>query len=69
MSLYENINKRKKAGTSRSKKKSTISKKSYANMKAGFPKKKYKSGRSIKSGIAKGCGAVMNDRRKVTKFY
>tara|TARA_R100000808_G_C2095147_1_gene114096 strand:- start:594 stop:809 length:216 start_codon:yes stop_codon:yes gene_type:complete len=40
MSLYENINKRKKAGTSRSKKKSTISDKSYADMKAGFPKKK-----------------------------
>jgi hypothetical protein len=40
MSLYKNINKRKKAGTSRSKKNSTISKKSYANMKAGFPKKK-----------------------------
>jgi|TARA_B100001758_G_C17978695_1_gene386988 hypothetical protein len=40
MSLYKNINKRKKAGTSRSKKNSTISKKAYANMKAGFPKKK-----------------------------
>jgi|TARA_R100001463_G_scaffold41191_1_gene86977 hypothetical protein len=39
MSLYENINKRKKAGTSRSKKNSTISAKNYANMKAGFPKK------------------------------
>jgi len=39
-SLYGNINKRKKAGTSRSKSKSTISPKSYANMKAGFPKKK-----------------------------
>ena len=38
--LYYNINKRKKAGTSRSKKKSTISKKAYANMKKGFPKKK-----------------------------
>jgi|TARA_R110002072_G_scaffold23500_3_gene81262 hypothetical protein len=38
MSLYENINKRKKAGTSRSKKNSTISKDSYNNMKAGFPK-------------------------------
>ena len=38
MSLYENINKRKKAGTSRSKKNSTISKESYNNMKAGFPK-------------------------------
>jgi len=39
MSLYENINKRKKAKTSRSKKDSTISPESYANMKAGFPKK------------------------------
>jgi len=38
--LYYNINKRKKAGTSRSKKKSTISPKAYANMKKGFPKKK-----------------------------
>jgi|TARA_R110001592_G_scaffold192366_2_gene439044 hypothetical protein len=36
------MNKRKKAGTSRSKKKSTISSKAYANMKAGFPKKKNK---------------------------
>jgi len=42
MSLYDNINKRKKAGTSRSKKQSTISPKSYADMKAGFPKKKKK---------------------------
>ena len=40
--LYANINKRKKAKTSRPKKKSTISKKAYANMKAGFPKKKKK---------------------------
>ena len=40
MSLYKNINARKKAGTSRSKKKSTITKKAYANMEAGFPKKK-----------------------------
>ena len=43
MSLYKNINKRKAEGTSRSKAKSTISDKSYANMKAGFPKKKKKS--------------------------
>jgi len=40
MSLYENINKRKKAGTSRSKKNSTVTKKAYDNMKKGFPKKK-----------------------------
>ena len=38
--LYANINARKKAGTSRSKKDSTVSPKSYANMVAGFKKKK-----------------------------
>ena len=38
--LYAKINARKKAGTSRSKSKSTITSKSYSNMKAGFPKKK-----------------------------
>ena len=42
MSLYANIDKRKKAGTSRSKKNSTISDKAYANMKKGFPKRKRK---------------------------
>ena len=40
MSLYRNINKRKKAGTSRPKSKSTISAKAYRNMKAGFPNSK-----------------------------
>ena len=38
--LYANINKRKRAGTSRPKSKSTITPKAYANMKKGFPKKK-----------------------------
>ena len=38
--LYANINARKKKGTSRSKKNSTISDKAYKNMKAGFHKKK-----------------------------
>lgn len=38
--LYANMNARKAAGTSRPKSKSTISKAAYANMKAGFPKKK-----------------------------
>ena len=40
--LYANINKRRKAGTSRPKNRSTISQKAYANMKAGFPKSKKK---------------------------
>jgi hypothetical protein len=38
--LYANINARKKAGTSRTKSKSTITPEAYANMKAGFPKGK-----------------------------
>lgn len=42
MSLYANMNKRKKAGTSRPRDKSTITNKAYANMKAGFPKNKKK---------------------------
>lgn len=40
MSLYENINRRKRSGTSRSKKNTTITKKAYKRMQAGFPKKK-----------------------------
>ena len=36
--LWANINARKKASTSRSKKNSTITKKAYANMKKGFKK-------------------------------
>lgn len=40
MSLVENINKRKKAGTSRSKKKSTVSPKAYNDMKNNWGKKK-----------------------------
>ena len=55
MSLYENINKRKKAGTSRSKKDSTISPKAYANMKAGFPNSK-KNKAKKKSKMAKSMG-------------
>jgi len=42
MSLYENINNRRKLGISRPASKSTISAKNYSNMKAGFPKKKKK---------------------------
>ena len=38
--LYANINKRKKKGISRTKKKSPISPKNYAAMKKGFPKGK-----------------------------
>ena len=57
MSLYENINKRKKAGTSRPKSKSTISDKSYADMKAGFPNsKRNKAKAKSKRRMAKSMG-------------
>ena len=49
MSLYRNINKKKKAGTSKPKSKSTISPKAYKDMKAGFPNsKKNKEKRNAK---------------------
>lgn len=64
MSLYRNINKRKKAGTSRSKSNSTISDAAYSNMKKGFPKKKgKKSGKRTKQAITKG-GMWKHDRCK-----
>lgn len=40
MSLVKNMNKRKKAGTSRPKSKSTVSDKAYKDMQKGWPKKK-----------------------------
>lgn len=42
MSLVKNMNKRKKAGTSRPKSKSTVSDKAYKDMQKGWPKKKGK---------------------------
>tara|TARA_R100001440_G_scaffold63341_1_gene83589 strand:- start:299 stop:457 length:159 start_codon:yes stop_codon:yes gene_type:complete len=47
--LYANINARKKKGISRSKKNSTITKEAYANMKAGFPKKRKKREKGLVS--------------------
>jgi len=38
LGLYENMNKRKALGISRSKSKSTVTPKAYANMKRGFKK-------------------------------
>lgn len=39
-SLVENINRRKRAGKSRPKSRSTISKRAYRDMEAGWPKRK-----------------------------
>lgn len=54
MSLYANINKRRKAGTSRSKSNSTISDKSYADMKAGFPNSKKNKAKKSRTSKAMG---------------
>ena len=48
-SLYANINRRKRLGISRSKKKSSISSKAYSFMKAGFKKKRKKRGKKKKT--------------------
>ena len=53
MSLYENINRRRKLGISRSKADSTISKSSYNNMEKGFPKKAA-TGKIMKKEFGKG---------------
>ena len=47
-SLVDNINRRKKAGKSRSKKRSTVSKESYDQMEKGWPKTKAKKTRAKK---------------------
>lgn len=49
MSLVENMNKKKKAGTSNSKKKSTVSPKAYADMKKGWPNSKKNKNASKRS--------------------
>ena len=68
MSLVKNIQNRQKAGKSRSKKDSTISKEAYADMQAGWPKK-VTGGTVPKAQVARGCGMVMPDRRKVTQYF
>jgi hypothetical protein len=52
-SLVGNINRRKKAGTSRSKKDSTISPKAYEQMKKGWPKSNRKKAAKKKSSAKK----------------
>lgn len=52
--LYYYMNRKKKKGTSNSKSKSTVSDKAYANMKAGFPKKRF-------GGISFKYGGIVNN--------
>jgi hypothetical protein len=52
-SLVGNINKRKKAGKSRPKKRSTVSKESYKDMQEGWPSSKSKRGKPTRKTGAK----------------
>jgi hypothetical protein len=59
-SLVENINKRKRAGKSRSKSRSTVSSGAYADMQAGWPRSKRAKSR-------KKSAAKKSSRRKASK--
>jgi len=68
MSLVENINKRKKAGTSRSKKDSTVSPEAYAEMKAGYRDGGMAGQMSKQMGISKReAGGLMAKAKKMNK--
>jgi hypothetical protein len=69
-SLVENINRRKRAGKSRPKSRSSVSKKAYTDMQRGWPSKGKSAGkkRSAKKGAAKKRTAKKSSgRRKSTK--
>ena len=70
MSLYRNINKRKKSGTSRSKSKSTISPKSYAKMKDGFRSGGIVEQMSKQMDVSeREAGGLMKKARKINDSY
>jgi hypothetical protein len=70
MSLVENINKRKKARTSRSAKKSTISDESYAEMQAGYRDGGMVDQMSEQMGVSnKEAGGLMKKAKKMNDSY
>jgi hypothetical protein len=70
MSLVKNINKRKKAGTSRSAKKSTISDKAYAEMQAGYRDGGMVDQMSEQMGVSnKEAGGLMKKAKKMNDSY
>jgi hypothetical protein len=70
MSLVKNINNRKKAGTSRSAKKSTISDKSYAEMQAGYRDGGMVDQMSEQMGVSnKEAGGLMKKAKKMNDSY
>jgi hypothetical protein len=70
MSLVKNINNRKKAGTSRSAKKSTISDKAYAEMQAGYRDGGMVDQMSEQMGVSnKEAGGLMKKAKKMNNSY
>ncbi|MBF5043186.1 hypothetical protein FGE12_12375 [Aggregicoccus sp. 17bor-14] len=63
-SLVANINRRKKAGTSRSKKKSHVSSESYGEMRKGWPKSAKKKTAAKKTAARKKTAAKKAGARK-----
>ncbi len=70
---WKSLSASEKASTNRAKAKGNKKGKQHVKQPKKIAKKtakyRYAKGGPVKTGIAKGCGAVMNDRRKVTKFY
>ena len=70
---WESLSASEKASTNKAKAKGNKKGKQHVKQPKKIAKKtakyRYAKGGPVKTGIAKGCGAVMNDRRKVTKFY
>jgi hypothetical protein len=66
-SLVGNINKRKRAGKSRPKSRSTVSKDAYGEMKKGWPKSAKKKRAKKKSGAKKKTAKKTTAKRKTTK--
>jgi len=67
-SLVENINRRKRAGKSRPKSRSTISKESYDRMEQGWPTAaRKKSGSSRKAGGVKAASKKKASKKKTSK--
>ncbi|OJT24220.1 hypothetical protein BO221_13635 [Archangium sp. Cb G35] len=63
-SLVANINRRKKAGTSRSKSRSTVSKKAYGDMKKGWPATAKKKAAGKKTAAKKTAAKKTGARKK-----
>lgn len=66
-SLVNNINKRKKAGKSRPKTKSTVSKEAYGDMKKGWPSSKKSAKKSTKKTAKKSAKKSAKTTKKSTK--